>query len=151
MRKQTLVYHLFVRSTPKKVWAALTSPKSTRQYWGGMSNHSDWAKGSDWTHLNPKKEVWIQGSVLESEPPLRLVLSWADPDNLKDQSRVTFALAKVENLVELTVTHDQLKAGSKMHQGVSWGWPRVLSSLKSYLETGQGINIFAGGKRCDAD
>ena len=151
MQKATLVYNLFIRSTPKRVWAAITNPKFTRAYWGGMSNHSDWAKGSGWQHLNPKKEVWIQGTVVESEPAKRLVLSWADPDNLKDESRVTFELVKLGNLVQLTVTHDRLKAGSKMHQGVSWGWPRVLSSLKSYLETGKGINIFAGGKRCDAD
>ncbi len=64
---------------------------------------------------------------------------------------LVFADPTLVNLVQLTVTHDRLKAGSKMHQGVSWGWPRVLSSLKSYLETGRGINIFAGGRRCEGD
>lgn len=71
------------------------------------------------------------------------MLTWADPDNLKDKSRVTFEIEQIEALVCLKVTHDRLKAGSKMLRGVSWGWPRVLCSLKSFLENGQGINVFA--------
>jgi uncharacterized protein YndB with AHSA1/START domain len=80
--------------------------------------------------------------VLESNPPKRLVLSWADPDKLADKSRVTFEIEAIEDMVCLKVTHDKLKAGSKMHRGVSWGWPRVLSSMKTFLETGKGLNIF---------
>ena len=77
--------------------------------------------------------------------PKRLVLTWADPDNLKDKSRVTFEIEKVGDSVCLTVTHDQFKAGSTMAGKVSWGWPRVLSSMKSFLETGKGLNVFARG------
>jgi uncharacterized protein YndB with AHSA1/START domain len=144
MKKAELVYTTFIRSTPNKVWAAIREPKFTRKYWGGMANVSDWKKGSKWQHLNPENEVWVTGEVVESVPTQRLVLTWADPDDLKDRSRVTFELEKVEDLVCLKVTHDRLKTGSKMLKGVSWGWPRVLSSLKSFLETGKGINIFAG-------
>ena len=72
-------------------------------------------------------------------------LSWADPDNLKDKSRVTFELEPIKGQVCLTVTHDHFKAGSKMVGKVSWGWPRVLSSLKSFLETGKGLNVFVRG------
>ena len=142
MQKPKLVYTTFIRSTPKAVWAAITKPEFTRQYWGGMSNVSDWKKGSAWQHLNPDKEVWIQGKVIESQPPKRMVWSWIDPDNTRDKSRVTFEIEKEGDMVCLIVTHDQFVKGAKMVKGVSRGWPRVLSSLKSYLETGKGLNIF---------
>jgi uncharacterized protein YndB with AHSA1/START domain len=142
MTKPKLVYTTFIRTTPKKLWAAITKPEFTRQYWGGMTNVSDWKKGSKWEHHNPEHEVWITGKVLESKPSKRLVVSWADPDRPADLSRVTYELEVFEDLVCLTVTHDQLKAGSKMLRGVSWGWPRVVSSLKTFLETGRGLNIF---------
>ena len=145
MEKPKLVYATFIRSTPKKTWDAISNPKFARQYWGGMANVSDWKKGSKWEHLNPENEVWITGEVLECTPPKRLVLSWADPDNLKDKSRVTFEIEKVGDSVCLTVTHDQFKAGSTMVGKVSRGWPRVLSSMKSFLETGKGLNVFARG------
>jgi len=143
MEKPKLIYTTFIRSTPKKTWEAITNPKFTRQYWAGMVNVSDWNPGSQWEHLNPDKEVWVMGEVLECDPPKRLVLSWADPDDLKDKSVVTFEIEKLKGSVCLTVTHDKLKAGSKMLRGVSWGWPRGLSSMKSFLETGKGLNIFA--------
>jgi uncharacterized protein YndB with AHSA1/START domain len=144
MKSPKQVYTTYIRSTPKKTWDAITKPEFTRQYWAGIANVSDWKKGSKWDHLAPKNEVWITGEVVESAPPKRLVLTWADPDELKDKSRVTFELEQVEDMVCLTVTHDRFKTGSKMVGKVAWGWPRVLSSLKSFLETGKGLNIFAG-------
>ena len=143
MEKPKLVYTTFIRSTPKQTWDAISNPKFARQYWAGMANVSDWKKGSKWEHLNPENEVWITGEVVECTPPKRLVLTWADPDNLKDKSRVTFEIEKVGDSVCLTVTHDQFKAGSTMVGKVSSGWPRVLSSMKSFLETGKGLNVFA--------
>ena len=144
MQKPKLVYTTYIRSTPKDVWAAITKPEFTRQYWGGLANVSDWKKGSKWEHMTAgeKPEAWITGKVLESTPPKRLVLSWADPDNLKDKSRVTFEIEAVEDMTCLVVKHDKLNAGSKMLKGVSTGWPKVLSSLKTFLETGKGLNVF---------
>jgi uncharacterized protein YndB with AHSA1/START domain len=86
--------------------------------------------------------------VLENTPPTRLVLSWAEPGNPADQSRVTFELEPLEDMVSLRVTHAELNPDSQMPARVSWGWPRVLSSLKSFLETGQGLNVYAGGGGC---
>jgi len=144
MKKPKQVYTMLIRSTPKKTWDAITKPAFTRKYWGDMANVSNWKSGSKWEHLNPDNEVWVTGKVEESTPTTRLVLSWVDPDNLKDKSRVTFEIEKIENLVLLTVTHDNFSAGSTMPDKVAWGWPRVLSSLKSFLETGKGLNIFCG-------
>jgi uncharacterized protein YndB with AHSA1/START domain len=146
MKNPKLVYTLFIRSTPKKTWEAITKPEFTRQYWGELANVSDWKKGSKWEHVTKENETWIVGKVVESAPPKRLVLTWADPDKLKDESRVSFEIEPVEDMVCLTVKHDHFKAGSKMAGKVAFGWPRVLSSLKTFLETGKGLNIF-----CKAD
>ena len=142
MEKPKQVYTTFIRSTPEKTWEAITDPKFTRQYWGGMANVSDWKRGSKWEHHNPDNEVWIIGEVTECTPPTRLVLTWADPDDLKDKSRVTFEIQKVGDSVCLIVTHDNFTPDSTMAEKVAGGWPRVLSSLKSFLETGKGLNVF---------
>jgi uncharacterized protein YndB with AHSA1/START domain len=80
--------------------------------------------------------------VVESVTGERLVLTWADPDLLKDESRVTFEIEPMKDMVCLTVTHDKFKAASTMAGKVSRGWPLVLSSLKTFLETGKGLNAF---------
>ena len=138
------VYVTYIKATPQKVWAAITTPEFTRQYWGGLANVSAWKAGSTWQHVTKgdQPETYITGKVLECVPAKRLVLSWAEPDNLKDKSRVTFEIEPMDDMVCLKVTHDQFKAGSTMHGRVSGGWPRVLSSLKTFLETGKGLNIF---------
>ena len=143
MKKQKQVYTMFIRSTPKKTWDAITKPEFTREYWGGMANVSDWKTGSKWEHL-PKddNDPWIVGKVVESTPPKRLVLTWADPEKLKDESRVIFEIEAVEDMVCLVVTHDHFKDRSTMAGKVARGWPLVLSSLKTFLETGKGLNAF---------
>src|SRR5689334_18229269 len=144
MQKPKQVYTTYIRTTPKKLWEAITKPEFTRQYWAGVENVSDWKKGSKWEHIGGevgKREVWITGKVLECTPLKRLVLSWADPDDLADQSRVTFEIQAIGDMVCLTVTHGNFKAGSKMAGKVAGGWPRVLSSMKSFLETGEGLDI----------
>jgi uncharacterized protein YndB with AHSA1/START domain len=144
MKKQKFVYTTYIRSTPKKTWDAITKPEFTRQYWGEMANVSDWKEGAKWEHVTAANEVWIVGKVVESNPPKRLVVTWADPDNLKEKSRVTFEIEPDRDMVCLVVTHDKLKPGSKMESGVSRGWPLVLSSLKTFLETGKGLDARCG-------
>ena len=84
--------------------------------------------------------------MIECTPPWRLVISWASPGAAADpakHSRVTFEVTPFESMVRLTVLHDELEAGSKMASDIGSGWPRVLSSLKSFLETGQALDVFA--------
>jgi uncharacterized protein YndB with AHSA1/START domain len=148
--KTSFVYVTFIRSTPEKVFEAITKPEIARRYWG-HENVSDWRVGSDWQHvcLDAQRTVKVVGKVVEIAPPTRLVISWASPAQAADPeqySRVTFDIAQYEGMVKLTVAHDELEAGSGMDTGIRRGWPIVLSSLKSLLETGQGIDVFAKPK-----
>ena len=143
MEKPTFVYVVYISSTPEKVWDALIDTKMTAQYWQN-NNLSDWKPGSRWEHRTADEEQSLKlvGKVVESRRPSRLVLTWASPDDAADDgkhSRVTFDLEPVAGVVRLTVTHDRLEAGSKMLEGITLGWPKVLSSLKSLLETGRAL------------
>ena len=106
-------------------------------------NVSDWKPGSRWEHqrVDDAHTVDIVGKVVESTPPRRLVLTWARPKEAEDESkhsRVTFDIEpQGDGLVRLTVTHEDLERDPQMLAGISGGWPRVLSNLKTLLETGQ--------------
>jgi len=149
MSKKTasFVYVTYIVSTPEKVFEAITRPEIARRYWG-HENVSDWKPGSKWEHVraNDERAVQLVGEVVEVSPPRRLVITWASPSQAADpaaHSRVTFDIEPYEDMVRLTVTHDELEAGSGMDTGIRKGWPIVLSSLKSLLETGRGLDVFA--------
>ena len=141
------VYVTYIRATPEKVFDAIVNPAVARLYWG-HENVSDWTPGARWEHVraNDVRTVELVGEVLEIDAPKRLVMSWANASQEGDPektSRVTFDIAPYDGMVRLTVTHDRLEAGGGMFNGVSKGWPIVLSSMKSYLESGEAIDIFA--------
>jgi uncharacterized protein YndB with AHSA1/START domain len=149
--KISFVYVTYIRSTPEKVFEAITKPEIARRYWG-HENVSDWKPGSSWQHVraNEQRTVELVGKVVETTPPARLVITSANASQADDPdaySRVTFEIAPYEEMVRLTVSHDELVAGSGMAKGIQQGWPIVLSSLKSLLETGQGIDVFAKPKQ----
>jgi uncharacterized protein YndB with AHSA1/START domain len=147
----SFVYVIYILSTPDKVFEAITKPNVARRYWG-HENVSDWNPGSKWQHIraNDERTVELVGEVIEVSPPTRLVITWANASQASDPasySRVTFAIEEFNgDMVRLTVTHDELEAGSGMAKGVMQGWPAVLSSLKSFLETGHGLDVFAKPK-----
>lgn len=148
MSRSTFVYTIYIATDPETLWKALLAPEFTRQYWE-RDNVSDWKPGSPWEHRrnDAARTIDLVGEVLESKPPHRLVLTWANPEdkaNRARHSRVTFDIEPVENMVRLTITHDELEPGSDMLRGTSEGWPRVLSSLKSLLETGRPLQTWAG-------
>ncbi|MBP5858826.1 SRPBCC family protein [Marivibrio halodurans] len=146
----SFVYVTYILSTPEKVFEAITKPDVARRYWG-HENVSDWEAGSRWEHIraDDARTVELVGTVVETLPPRRLVITWANASQADDPaaySRVTFEIVDYEGMVRLTVTHDELEAGSAMANGIGRGWPVVLSSMKSLLETGHGLDIFAKPK-----
>ena len=140
MDKPKFVYVSYINSTPEKVFNALIDPEMTKKYWWNHHNASDWKTGSKWEHRdydNPSK-VDIVGQVIESNPPNKLVVSWARPadeHNAERTSRVTYDIeTSSEGVVRLTITHDELD--EEMFESISTGWPGVVSALKTLLETG---------------
>ncbi|MGH6825930.1 SRPBCC family protein [Methyloceanibacter sp.] len=142
MSRPSFIYVTYIDSTPERVWQALTDSAFTRQYWVNHRNASDWKVGSEWRHedYDDASLVDITGHVVESSPPSHLVLTWASANDAKDPekvSRVAFDIEPYGDGVRLTVTHSELEPDSAMLSGISRGWPLVLSSLKTLLETGE--------------
>ncbi|MET0892657.1 MAG: SRPBCC family protein [Pseudoxanthomonas sp.] len=151
MKKPDYVYVTYIATTPEKVWQALHDVDLMREWWvdpkAGCArvNVSDWRPGSRWEHTRTDGSgiVDIVGTVVENTAPRRLVFTWARPDEVDDESkhsRVSFDIeAYAEGLVRLTVTHDEVARDIKMLEGISGGWPTVLSNLKTLLETGRAL------------
>jgi len=143
MADSRFVYVTYIRTTPQKLWDALIKPEFTRQYWNGVYHESSWKPGAPWKLMIPDGRVGDAGEVLEIDPPRRLVVSWRNefkPD-LREEgfSRASFDLEPIDGAVKLTVTHEIGKPDSKLIQAVSNGWPSLLSSLKTLLETGESL------------
>ena len=143
MSGPTFVYVTYIATTPQKLWQALTDKAFTRQYWSGIGIESDWTPGAALTFHSGSGDVMNTGEVLEAEPYRRLSYTWrVEFDEVfrrEKPSRVTFELEPVGAEVKLTLTHDEFEPGSKVHAAVCNGWPAVLSSLKSLLETGRAL------------
>jgi uncharacterized protein YndB with AHSA1/START domain len=135
------VYVSYIRASADKVFEALTDPDQNRLFWGGYHQQSTWEVGADFAIVGPEGAAWDQGKVLACEPPRRLEVTWVhlhDPQmNAEGVTTVSFDLEMRGETTKLTVTHVSPVAESKLIGAVSTGWPMILSSLKSLLETGE--------------
>jgi len=145
MAHDKFVYVTFIRTTPDKLWDALTKPEFTREYWFGVVHESDWKRGSAWKMIYPDGRVTDSGEVLEADRPRRLVLKWRNefrPElRAEGFSRCVFELETAGETVKLTITHTIDCDNSKLIEAVSGGWPKVLLNLKSLLESGRALDI----------
>jgi len=143
MARSTFVYVTYIRSTPEKLWEALTNEDFQKQYWFGMRCESEWTPGSSWRMVSPDGVVYDSGSIVESEAPRRLVIRWQHQNKpelkVEGDSLCTMELESTGKAVKLTITHTMEREPSKLIEAVSGGWPTILSNLKSLLETGQTV------------
>ena len=144
MPKPEFIYISYIETTPEKLWEALTSSEFTRLYWWNTSVVSDWTVGSPFSLVLNGKTTDV-GEILEAERPRRLsytfrhILNEAARQELP--SRVTFVLEQYGKLVKLTLTHEDFAEDSVIIDGISKGWPAIMSSLKSLLESGSALVI----------
>jgi len=138
------VYEIYIKTTPERLWQAITDPELRSKYSFGVGVYSDWKPGAPYharttdLTISPGVEI-ANGENVEVEPPRRLVQSfraqWSDEVKREGESRVTWEIERVGDSCRLTVTHDQLRAGANAQ--LYGGWPMVLSGLKTWLETGE--------------
>ena|SRR5579863_4205115 len=141
MASSRFIYVIYIRTTPEKLWQALIDPEFTRRFWAETWQESEWTPGASWRIMLPDGRVADTGEILEFEPHRKIVLTWRNefkPElRAEGYSRLTYELEKQTESVKLTVTHEMDQPDSKFIQAVSNGWPPILSSLKSLLETGE--------------
>ena len=139
MAKSTFVYVTYIRTTPEKLWSALTDAEFNKQYWFGCHCESQWTAGSPWKLVSPDGQVLDAGEIVEAAPPRRLVIRCQNQKpELKAEgaSLCTIEIERSSTAVKLTISHAIERDPSKLLTAVSGGWPKVLSNLKSLLETG---------------
>jgi uncharacterized protein YndB with AHSA1/START domain len=143
MNNSRFVYVIYIRTTPEKLWKALIDPEFTRRFWNEMWQDCEWKPGATWRLMIPDGRVADGGEVVEIEPQRRVVLRWRNefmPELRKEgYSRMTYEIEKKGDSVKLTVIHEMERERSKFIESVSGGWPMILSSLKSLLETGEAL------------
>jgi uncharacterized protein YndB with AHSA1/START domain len=133
------IFEIYIRTTPDRLWEAITDPEIRARYNFGAGVHSDWKPGSRLEMSSPKAGMLLgEGEVLEAEPPRRLVHTltalWGEEARSEGATRITWDIEPVGDSCRLTVTHDQLREGAS--DQLYGGWPMILSGLKTWLETG---------------
>jgi len=143
--KSSFVYVTYIQTTPEKLWAALTTPEFMKKYWFGMNIETDWKTGSPWKLVFPDGRVADIGEIVEIDKPKRLVLRWRNQFRLdlheEGDARCVMDIEQAGRVVKLTITHEIDKPDSKLIGAVSIGWPKILSSLKTLLETGAALSL----------
>ena len=140
MARSTFVYVTYIRTTPERLWSALTDAEFMKQYWFGVHCESQWTAGSPWQLVSGDGQIMDAGEIVEAEPPRRLVIRWRNqhmPDlKAEGDSLCTMELEANGTAVKLSITHTIEREPSKLIAAVSGGWPMILSNLKSLIETG---------------
>jgi uncharacterized protein YndB with AHSA1/START domain len=145
MAESQFMYVTYIRTTAETLWKALTEPEFTRQYWMATTHESAWKPGASWKILFADGRMADSGEIVEIEPQRRMVLKWRHeiiPDlTAEGYSRMTYELEQQGEAVKLTLLHEMDRPNSKFIKAVSSGWPMILSSLKSLLETGKSLDL----------
>jgi uncharacterized protein YndB with AHSA1/START domain len=135
------VFEIYIKTTPERLWEAITDPDLRARYTFGVRVESDWAEGSTYTSLVPGAVDIATGENIEVDPPHRLVQTmnalWSDDVKAEGTSRITWEIQQVADSCRLTVVHDQLRPGANGE--IYGGWPMILSGLKTLLETGENL------------
>jgi len=135
----TAVFEIFIKTTPERLWEAITDTRLRAQYSFGVETHSDWTDGSSYRASVPGMVEIAEGVNVEVDPPRLLVQTfkalWSDEVIAQGSTRVTWEIEQVEDSCRLTVIHDQLPEGANAE--LYGGWPMILSGLKTLLETGE--------------
>ena len=130
----------YIRTTPERLWSALTDVEYMKQYWFGVHCESRWTAGSSWKMVQRDGTISDDGEIVEAEPPRRLVIRWRHQNkpelNAEGESLCTMELEPSGTAVKLSITHTIEREPSTLITAVSGGWPKVISNLKSLLETG---------------
>ncbi len=134
------VFEIYIRTTPERLWEAITSSDIRSKYQFGSRITSDWTRGSRFEMAHPNADGLLgEGVNLEIDPPRRLVQSmialWSDEVKNEGPSRITWEIEPVGDSCRLVVTHDELREGA--NDELYGGWPMILSGLKTWLETGE--------------
>ena len=141
MTQSAFVYVTYIRATPERVWTALTDKEFIARYWFGMTCESEWTPGSSWKLKFEDGRTADSGEILEAAPPSKLVIKWHNqfrPElEAEGPARCTFLLEPQGQATRLTILHEMDKPQSLVIEAVSQGWPKILSNLKSLLETGE--------------
>ncbi len=151
MARSIFHYVTYIRSTPEKLWSALTDDTEfMKQYWFGVRCESKWTAGSSWKMVSSDGGVIDAGEIVEANPPMRLVIRWRHQKNpdlaAEGDSLCTMELEPSGAAVKLSITHTIERESSKLITAVSGGWPKIVSNLKSLLETGSVVLSDSGKK-----
>ncbi|MBW8813412.1 MAG: SRPBCC family protein [Caulobacterales bacterium] len=140
MARSQFIYVAYIRTTPEKLWSALTDAEFMKQYWFGNHCESAWTAGSPWKLVAGDGQVLDDGEILEADPPHRLVIQWTQRSRpeltAEGPSRCVMELEPTGGAVKLSITHTVERDPSQLVTAVSGGWPKIVSNLKSLLETG---------------
>jgi uncharacterized protein YndB with AHSA1/START domain len=144
MARSTFIYVIYINTTPEKLWSALTDDAEfMKKYWFGTHCESQWTAGSSWKMVSGDGQISDAGEIIEAVAPRRLVIRWqhqSKPElKAEGESQCTIELEPVATAVRLCITHTIEHEPSKFIAAVSGGWPKILSNLKSLLETGSAV------------